>query len=518
VSTTVTTKALYTPETFSLADKWREMFNPLDWLTLRQISAWLYLQQLGAHADITWLYEFIERRHPTLAACVHRRLSAMEKLDWDVLTTPEEELPEGCSMQDAEVQQQLLLDDYNAIDNMEEAIEWMALADFRGFAHLEQHWADNQVVHLQPVPQWNMARAQKYGAWFYNQRAMPVYPSPGAGLPGQLKPIDAANFIIREVRQPIDELAIFCAWRCIQAQKDFDGFIATFGIPPIFLIQPEGIPAEQAKEYQETAEQIVNDARGTLPHGSDVKTVESHAGGHPFLDYLKYQNEQIVLAATGGKLTMMTESGSGTLAGKAHKDTFDEIAEANAVSITRVFNMQFDRPRLAAKFPNKPILARFVLQGTEQSDKAQVVRDIAQLAAAGKSMNNQQVEDLTGYEVTDQIPVSKTADTAFADDPKGQPTYNNRGGDPEADKVLKAALSGLTVAQARALRPLLLELKDAATVGDDELLRNRCLEMADRMPQLLIAMKVDDGRAQVITKGLVAEYWNGRLEKTGAKA
>jgi hypothetical protein len=245
--------------------------------------------------------------------------------------------------------------------------------------------------------------------------------------------------------------------------------------------------------------------------------VESHAGGHPFLDYLKYQNEQIVLAATGGKLTMMTESGSGTLAGKAHKDTFDEIAEANAVSITRVFNLQFDRPRLAAKFPNKPVLARFVLQGTEQSDKAQVVRDIAQLAAAGKSVDNQQIEDLTGYEVTDQMPVSQTADQAFADDPKGQPTYNNRAGDPEADKVLKAALSELTVAQARALRSLLFELKDAAILGDDEL-RNRCLEMADRMPQLLIAMKVDDGRAQVITKGLVAEYWNGRLEKTGAKA
>ena len=78
---------------------------------------------------------------------------------------------------------------------------------------------------------------------------------------------------------------------------------------------------------------------------------------NPFEDHLRYQDELIVLAATGGKLTALAESGTGTLAAGAHQQAFDDITEAEAALISEVFQEQFDRPLLARMFPGQPQLA-----------------------------------------------------------------------------------------------------------------------------------------------------------------
>ncbi len=128
--------------------------------------------------------------------------------------------------------------------------------------------------------------------------------------------MDPKRFIVRETYAPIDEIAVIAHVRQSLSQKDWDAFVETYGLPPLFIELPPDIPAEREAEYQVQAEAIMGDARGTVPNGTKIHTVDSGARGqNPFAEHLRYQDELIVLAGTSGKLTTLTESGSGTLAG-----------------------------------------------------------------------------------------------------------------------------------------------------------------------------------------------------------
>lgn len=60
---------------------------------------------------------------------------------------------------------------------------------------------------------------------------------------------------------------------------------------------------------------------------------------------------QITLPGTGGLLTMLTESGSGTLAGSAHQEAFNQVAKADSVMVSEALRRDFDKPLLATAFP-----------------------------------------------------------------------------------------------------------------------------------------------------------------------
>ena len=113
---------------------------------------------------------------------------------------------------------------------------------------------------------------------------------------------------------------------------------------------------------------LVKDSRGCLPNGTAVKYVEGGCGGGskaPFRDHLDYLDKQITLLGTGGLLTMLTESGSGTLAGGAHQQAFDQVAKGDAVLISEALQRDFDKPLLDQYFPGWPVEAGFELETAE---------------------------------------------------------------------------------------------------------------------------------------------------------
>ena len=203
--------ALYNPLKFQQVEKWRELYNPLRYLTVGRVVAWLQEQQLGIVSNIQWLYRFVEERDPTLSALLDRWTSAMEKLDWDVKMKAESDLPEGCTLAQAKAQALELRSRYDNLDNLREAINSLTIARFRGYAHLEKHYdGDGVECHLEPVPQWNFARSGLFGPFYYNQAAQSVPgPNPGSVPSGGLKELDPERFIFREVDRPIDVVAVF---------------------------------------------------------------------------------------------------------------------------------------------------------------------------------------------------------------------------------------------------------------------------------------------------------------------
>jgi len=76
---------------------------------------------------------------------------------------------------------------------------------------------------------------------------------------------------------------------------------------------------------------------------------------------------------------MLTESGSGTLAGSAHSEAFKQVAQADAVLVAESFKRDFDTPMLAAAFPGWPVEAGFELRMEEVAGMAGVA-GVASLA------------------------------------------------------------------------------------------------------------------------------------------
>jgi phage gp29-like protein len=183
------------------------------------------------------------------------------------------------------------------------------------------------------------------------------------------------------------------------SQKDWDSFLEVYGIPSIFLVGPPNTPETKEVEYHKVAQEIMSDGRGYLPYGSDVKFVNGSGNKPPFLEHIDYIDRQITLASTGGLLTMLAESGSGTLAGNAHSDTFLQIARGDAALLSGLFQEQFDTPLLREYFPDQPILAYFEFASPAADEVSRVVKDAVELAKAGVRIDLGELEEKTGYKL-----------------------------------------------------------------------------------------------------------------------
>jgi phage gp29-like protein len=376
------------------ANLWRDMHNPLRGLTMQRAVMYLEEGERGAYADLQWLYRYVEKRDATVRGGKRSLLGAVAEMDWDIKQVDDKKLPRGYTKAQADAQAVTLRTAYDAVSNLAEALEFLGLAEFRGYSHLEKvQDGSGQVVKLLPVEQWYWCRSGLNGEWQYNAKA-----SPGKTTGEE---VDLSRFIIREIDDPVNEIALIAFTRKLLGRKDEDGFIESFGIPSIFAIMPQNVPQGREDEYQALAEGVIGDSRGALPFGSEIKTVDAGARGvAPFRDYQEALDKEIVMAITSGALTMLAESGSGTLAGGAHSDTFMRVARSLARRITSAMQAQFDLQILAAAHPGQPPLAYFEILTNEETNVSEVVEDVSALKAAGYTVEPGWLEEKTGYPVT----------------------------------------------------------------------------------------------------------------------
>ena len=464
------------------ANAWRDLFNPLRGLTMHRAVCYLEEGERGAYADLQWCFRYIEKRDAVLRGGKRSLLGAITEMEWDIKTVEEKRLPKGYTSAQAEAQAATLRTAYDAITNLPEALEFLGLAEFRGFSHLEKIiGATGAVVELRPVEQWYWCRDGHHCEWRYN-------PTAQAGLV-RGEEVDLGRFIIREIDDPINEIALIAFVRKQLGRKDEDGFIESFGIPSIFAILPQNVPSDKVAEYQDLADQVISDSRGTLPYGSDIKTLDAGARGvAPFRAFQDALDKEIVMAITSGQLTMLAESGSGTLAGGAHSDTFLRVARSLARRITATLQAQFDLAVLSAAHPGQPPLAYFEILTNQETDVGEVVKDVASLQSAGYAVDASWLEERTGYPV---LPAPST--------PPASPV--------PPDQFATAATNSLRAAGVEDLGPLLNRIQDAitATTTDAELQRELCLITLD-LPGLV---GVDLANTTALQSA-----WRGILEST----
>jgi len=392
-------------------NRWRERFNPLRGLDMPRATQLLEQWQRGEFADPAWTYYFIEGTDPDLFALVERRTSALLELDWNIKSAPKKSRGKaaknissfrfqvsGFDAALAAEQTSALQEAYDSIDNLYEAIEHLASSSFRGFAHCEKYRdASGDTFHLELVDQWNICRDLLRGPWRYNPDAL----STTYYALGPQMDIDPANFLIRETRRHIDRVALVKFIRSNLSQKDWDAFIDIYGLPSGVIIGPPNVPTGREAGYQEAAHHISGGGSGYLPNGANYIQNQSPRGPQPFQPHLDYLSQKLILAGTGGLLTMLAQPGSGTLAGSVHQETFNTIARAEARRISEIFQRQFDTEVLDTKFPGRPHLAWFEIAQNDELDPDKVARHALTLRQAGCKIDTAQLSEKTGYQLTD---------------------------------------------------------------------------------------------------------------------
>jgi len=376
--------------------------NPLRSLSPVQAVSILEQGMRGEWTRAQWLMRYVELLDADVYTIVDRRLSGLRELDWTIRT--DSKADERGLARLAAQQRDALTAWYSQVDNMREAVEHLATAKFRAYAHLAigEDGSIENCRHLEPLDQWWWLRNGMYGGWHWNPRAKAVT----AAAAGD--PVDGALYIIREEPRPLIWLAILKYLRAHYNQKWWDRFLEISARRGIVVIAPEGIQGQAGAEFTTHAQNIAAGNSGWLPAGSSTQTTgpDAQAGTQTVWEArLRFMREELILAGTGGLLTALSQAtGIGSSQGEEQGNVWRSLLRADARDISEVFQEQLDKRFLAARFPGKPILAWFELDTSEQPSTDKVLDHAVKAAQAGYEIDPDELSEKTGYTLTRKPP------------------------------------------------------------------------------------------------------------------
>jgi len=502
------------------ANAWRDGNNPLRGLTMTKAVRWLEDAQRGIHSNLQWAYETgIEITDADLLVIIDRSVEAVTDMEWQVEQISDD--TRGFDEKLADEQEAFLRQIYEGIDNLYDAIAHLSLFAFRGFAHVTP-WYRNEdplaITELHPLDQWNMVRDGYKGAWAYDAQARQI---PYSNLTAEAR-LDPSEYVVIEKRRSVNRIALIKYVRASVSEKNWDAYVEAYGLPGVFIVAPDGTTDEDMPEFEASANKAAAGGGGALPPGSTISTLSEVRSTQPFQPRLEWLQKQLVLAGTGGLLTVLTESGSGTLAGSVHEQAFRQLGRGRARRISEAFQRQIDRPKLALAFPGQPVLAYFELKSRQEKDTGKFVDNVSKLKSAGYVVDPEQISQETGYTITSvesAQPVPGAGAFPGAMQGKARLLASSAAGDRQAaaaavgdrvDTRLKdAARDALAQAMAKDLAPLRTKIEAALALEDDTAMVAALKAIQEDMPSMLLAICKDPASQQVLEESITAALLNG---------
>lgn len=497
-------------------NRWRDQYNPLRGLNMSRAVSLLESLNSGDFTDLMWTYKHVEETDPDGIALVERGLSALEELDYDVKMATEEKHPGTWDETLASEQRAFLAKRYEQVDNLNELIAHLALGFFRKYAFAQViENSDGTPARFECLDQWNFVRDGLKGPFYWNPEGKSVtYRTLG-------EPLDVRRdrLIVMEYDRHVDRYGLIKFIRANLSEKDWDGFIEVFGFDQTVVILPADVPEEKMAEYLATANDIASGGNGALPSGSTIDRGNASRGIQPFRPRLEWLQQQHVLAGTAGLLTMLTQSGSGTLAGGAHQDTWKTLSRARGKRISEILQRSFDRVELAKQFPGKPVLAYFLLAANEEQDVGDVVQHAVSIRQAfpNKTMDPDEFTEKTGYRLVD---VPATAGVSPFPGFSGRLTGRiSKGagaiGDRQELALQESARRALGEAVAADLKPFIDRIAAALKLDDDAMVEE-LIAIYNEAPEILEAIAADSHAEPVLAETITAAIVNGASETLAA--
>ena len=396
----------------------RESRKELDFLTPQRaddlFEAWIR----GETAEVQLVWDRLEKFDSTLFACVRARLSALGEMKWTVNVDADAVGDDAAMQQLADKQRLFLLRCLSDVENLTEAISALGKADFTGVAALEIT-GNMQRMRWETINPWHLCRPSLHAPWMYNANADPIPRAPEL--------LEEQSVILREAL-PMHLPIMFLIVAKRHGVQAWDAFLDKFGIPAAFFETPPGSTEQQALEFDAVVQKLIGEGSGVIPNGAKLHTFEtSRDNTQTFEARARWCDDALLQLILGGKLTMTTEAGSGTLAGNAHQESFERLCSSSARSISECINRQFCRRILRSAFPGSPVLASFSLAPEKEDDRAAQAQIIATLSSAGFRPSAETVSELIGFEVQ---PVAPSPAPAFP------PVSNSAASDSEPNSQI----------------------------------------------------------------------------------
>ncbi len=369
---------------------WAETVNPLRGLTASRAQDIFDRARRGIYAELAYIYQEIEAADPTLFICCERREASTGAADWRVVMCNPDRT-QGWDDALAEEQQAYLSYAYGmAGDEISALAEHLERGFFRGFAHARPVYENGGVVGFESYDQWNFARDPATGDWWWNPDAAYV---PNAGF----TPIPPGELITVQRSRHIDYAALMPFIRAALGEKKYGIWIERYGIPPVTVIMPEFADKTEEGAYMDAAQKLARAGSGALPFGSQVNYATEARGANPFTDFLRHQQELVVMMATGGILTTLAAPDSGSLAGGAHETTWRSVVARDIRTTARALNRSCSRRLLSERFPGRPMLAMFEFNAEPKPTPTAVFEDAGKSKLAGYLVAQDDLEERTGY-------------------------------------------------------------------------------------------------------------------------
>lgn len=378
-----------------------ERMDPLYGMTADRAQQIFNQARSGNYAQLQFLYNEIERTDPTLLVCVSRRSAALSELDWKVVQSSER-LNRNADQVLVKEQVEFLETAVARIENFPDAVEHLALSAFRGYSHVSPIYRDDKrrdVKRLDLLDSWNFCYDRVHRRWKWNPDAS-GYADPSMD-DNNLKPIPKGELVSVVNKNAIDWPALMIFLRTSVGERDWARFLETYGIPPVILTMPQFTSEQEQRVFEEAAEAVYEGGNGVVPYGTNVSYASESRGTNPFTEFLEHQQKLIVLMATGGTLTSLAESGTGTLGGNAQMDVWMQIVRRDVRIISNAINKQLCEELIHRQFPGRPVLAEFQFDTTP--DKITHAKDILELAgmarSAGLDMDIEELSNECGFKL-----------------------------------------------------------------------------------------------------------------------
>lgn len=472
----------------------RDYDNPLRGLTVDKAVRLMETYNTGDYADLMWLFAApflgIENSDPDYLSILERRIGALKEMNHRVVKWKpgRDEKPDPAKEDLAQRSFDLLTAEYNRYENVKEAIGHLALAKFRGFSILEMNPYDGEFI---PVNHWNVRREGMRGPWFWNESGLA-----GVDLRSCVEfPED--SIIVLEAARPVGRIALLKYIRANLSEKEWDRFIEIYGVPAGVVIAPSEVNSpEKLAIFRAAAASAAKGSDAAFPAGTVYTPNDSPRGIQPFQARLEWLSQKLVQAGTGGYLTMLSMSGSGTLAGSAHMEAFRILARADAADVTEAFQKQFDKPllqRAGLLQPGQQPLAWFEISSREEQSTKEAADQVVALSQHFK-LDPMQVEERTGWKV-EAKPDQPTlpASGMFRALPGSVAHRAGAPADPEA--------SGLADAIAQDLAPFAGRLDELLEEEGDDL-KAAAARLLAELPELAKKALVDPKAAELIEKAM----------------